>query len=157
MSPTAIFVDVVNLYHCIYKKYNNRRLDYQKYLETALKEDMLIKAVAYGTQTKDNMNNFIACLKHIGYITKFAEPIQRGNRKIILNPSVAMALDIVRISDKVKNVIIGSTSLEILPIIDWLNEKEISVKVVACGIPKLIRENVVQSIEIPEDLLEAQK
>ena len=61
-------------------------------------------------------------------------------------------MDIVRCLDKLDVVVIGSSSTELVPLVQYIVERGIKCHVVACGIPKELRAIATEFVEIPAEL-----
>ena len=59
MKRIGVFVDVSNIYYCIGKKYEYRKLDYRKYLDFITDLGELVKVIAYGSQMSNEAAGFI--------------------------------------------------------------------------------------------------
>ena len=68
-----------------------------------------------------------------------------------------MAIDMVRNYETFDVIILGNSNRHMVPIIEYLQEKGCKVIVMACGIPRELRECCFKWIEITEDMLEAVK
>lgn len=147
----GVFVDVDNLYRMVRKKYEgkNKRLDYKKYLEKAVGEGTLYRAYAYGNQSKEEAQAFISCLKFLGYSPKYPDEIQRSS----FNWDVGLAMDVVRVIDKLDVVIIGSSDYDLLPLVQWIKEHGVQCNVFACNVGKQLKDACDNYIEITNDLL----
>lgn len=148
---TAVFVDVSNIYYCINKKFPGRKLDYEKYLDTVTSGHELVRASAYGSQVNEEAHGFITCLKKIGYQPTF-KSVGQSTRRI--NWDAAIAVDIIKLIDRVDRVVIGSASPDILPIVNWLKERGIVVEIVACGVNKELKQAATSWVDLEEDSLE---
>lgn len=161
MNSVGVFVDVGNLYHCVNKKFNGKKLDYKKYLEGVVPEgDILYRGMAYGVQVKDEAVKFISCLRHYGYEPKYRRPkTYRSGEKETLRRipwGVGISMDVVRIvsNNKLDVVVLGSSEPELIDLCEWVKERGVKCVVVSCGIPKEIREAADIWTEIPESFLE---
>ena len=155
MKKVAIFVDVSNLYYCIGKRYEARKLDYRKYLDLCQTDfGEVYQAYAYGSYSGDKANSFISFLKKINFTCKFKE---RGEDKYRANWNAAIAVDVVNIVDRVDTVILGSADPNLLPVIEWAKAKGVSVIIIASNINHILKQACNQFIEIPEELLEDEK
>lgn len=161
MRSIGVFVDVGNLYHCVNKKFEGRKLDYKKYLENVITDDdILYRAIAYGIQVKDEANKFISCLKHYGFEAKYRRPkIHKVDDKEVIRRipwGVGIALDVVRIvsNNKLDVVVIGSSEPELVDLVEWVKERGVKCVVASCGIPREIREASDSWIELSENFLE---
>lgn len=161
MKHVGVFVNVANLYTGLGKKYPGRKLDYRKYRDKVAEGDVLARAVAYGLKKDTEADRFISSLKHIGYDTRyrnfrrFEDKQETGEtvvnyRRVDLN--LIMSLDIVRCIDRLHKIVLGTSDPEIVPLIEWIKEKGVEVKVVSIHVSRDIR-NITTCEEITEDLL----
>lgn len=151
----GVFLDVNNLYYCIGKQYNRRKLDYEKYLNFLRDLGELQTAIAYGTQVNNQARGFIHCLRQTGFQTKFKSIRSTGERQP--NWDVGIVIDVVNMADRLDLVVLGSSNRELAPVVAWCMDRGIDVIVVACGIPKELKNKATSFIEIPESLLEDQE
>lgn len=151
----GVFLDVNNLYYCLNKQYNRRKLDYEKYLEFLQDLGELQTAIAYGTQVNNQARGFIHCLRQTGYQTKFKTIRNTNDRQ----PSwdVGITIDVVNMADRLDLVVIGSANRDLLPVVAWCMDRGLDVIVVACGIAKELKQRATSFIEIPASLLEDQE
>lgn len=161
MKHVGVFVDVANLYKGLGKKFPGRKLDYRKYRDRVAEGDVLARAVAYGLMRDTEADRFIGSLKHIGYETKYRKfrrfEDKQENGEILVNYrrvdlNLIMALDVVRCVDRLHKIVLGTSDPEIVPLIEWIKEKGVEVKVVSIHVSRDIR-NIATCEEITEDLL----
>jgi uncharacterized LabA/DUF88 family protein len=157
----GVFVDTSNLYYCINKQYDGRKLDYKKYLEAVLINNTLYRAFAYGAQVADHALNFITYLRALGFETKYKEirykkQTEAEERREIerINWGVGITIDVIRLLDKVDVVIIGSADRDLVPLVEYIKSKGVKCNIVACNIPKDLRLSCDFYIEVDESLLE---
>lgn len=169
----GVFADVSNLYYCIGKKFSGRKLAYDKYLKQAVGTHELYRAFAYGAQLNDEAVNFITCLRHFGYDTKYKKPKQYVAPSVAPNcpkcgeilPAekreirkadwdVGIAMDVVRLIDRLDIVVIGSADGDLSPLVEWIKEKGRRCVVLACGISRDLKNVADHWTEIDEPLLE---
>lgn len=157
MKRIGVFVDVSNIYYCISKKYEHRKLDYKKYLEFLRDFGDLTKVIAYGSQMNNEAAGFIHCLQKIGFQTKF-KAVKTYNQEIDFKRKadwdVGIAMDIVTMINRFDMIILGSADGDLEPLVDWVTRRGVDVIVLACGISRDLKERATQYIEIPESLLE---
>lgn len=157
---TAFFADVSNLYYCIGKRHEGRKLDYKKLLDYIRESGDLQRATAYGTQIEDEAKSFITCLKKLGYDTKYRKTkvTEAEDKKTYRYTSwnVGIAIDVVRVIGRVDVIILGSADAELVPLAQWVKDQGVRVVVLACGISKELKEMSDQFIEIDETFLETQ-
>lgn len=145
-NNVALFADVSNLYHCVNKKYDRRKLDYEKLLVT---EGQIYRAYAYGVFLNDDTIKFINCLRHYGYETKFID-----NPRYRMDWNLTIAMDVARLIDRVDTIILCSTNINLPPLIDWIREKSVKVIIKACHIPAILKHCANAWVELDDTYLE---
>jgi len=160
MKRILVCMDVSNLYYCISKKFEGRRLDYSKYLDYVKELGDLQKMFAYGAQIGKEANAFIHCLRKLGFETKYKAPKVYRNEKTVRRKAdwdVGIAMDIVNavILKSVDMLILGTADGDLMPCVEWARARGIEVVVLACGISRELKKAATLFIEIPESLLEA--
>ena len=149
-NRVAVFVDVGNQFYCINKKWEGRKLNYEEYKKRATTFGNIVRAFAYGTQIEGAASKFISCLYHLGFEPQY-KTVEKNNW---YSWDVGMAMDMVRMCEKIDVAIIGNSSRTIAPAISYLREKGIRVIVVGCGISKEVKDACDQWVEITEEMLE---
>lgn len=160
MKRVGVFVDVSNLYYCIGKKFDHRKLDYRKYLEFVRDFGDLVKVIAYGSQMSNEAAGFIHCLNKIGFKTKFKAVKSYNNEQELRRKAdwdVGITMDVVRMVDRFDMIVLGTADGDLEPLVDWAIRRGVDVVVLACGISRDLKERATQYIEIPESLLEDPK
>lgn len=151
---TGLFVDTSNLYYCIGKHFDKKKLDYKKYLENITKSDKieLQRAIAYGSQIENTAGGFINCLKHIGFETKYRR-VKDGALRV--NWNVGITIDVIQMIEKLDLVILGSADGELIPLVEYITKRGVRCEILACGINKDLKTAATRFIEIGEELLES--
>lgn len=155
MKKVAVFVDVGNIYYCVGKKFEARKLDYRKYMEFSKSFGEVYQAYAYGSQVKDEAKNFILCLKQLGFMVKFREHDREEKRRV--NWGCGITVDIVNVVDRVDTVVLGSSDPDLLPVVEYIKSKGVGVIMIAAGIHKDLKKSCNQFVEVSEDMLEEVK
>lgn len=151
MSKIGVFVDVASCYYNINKKWPNRKLNYEIYLDIAKKEGSeLSRAIAYGTHVEEGARKFISCLNLLGFEPKY----RTVERNQWYSWDVGMSIDMVRNHEKLDIIVIGNSNRNMAPVVEFLQEKGCKVIIISCGIPRELRECCFKWIEISEDMLE---
>ena len=151
MSRVGVFVDVASCYYNINKKWPGRKLNYEMYLEEAKKFGTEIgRAIAYGTQLEENARKFISCLSLLGYEPKY-KTVEKNQW---YSWDVGIVVDMIRNHEKLDTIVLGNCSRPMVPAIDYLQEKGCRVIIMACGIPRELREASFKWVEITENILE---
>ena len=153
----GVFVDVSNLYYCIGKKFDNRKLDYGAYLAYVKELGDVQIATAYGAQMRSEASGFIHCLKQLGFDPKYKVPKDYHNKESFRRKAdwdVGIAMDIVRLIERVDMIVLGTADGDLRPLVDWVKERGVEVIALACGISRELKDSVTKYIEIPESMLE---
>jgi uncharacterized LabA/DUF88 family protein len=154
----ALFVDIANLYYCVGKRFQNRKLDYAKLRDRVAEFGQMYRSFAYGVQMGEEANPFINCIRKLGYDTKYKKSkMTESNEKQVIRKAdwdVGMTLDVARVIDRVDTVVIGSADLDLIDLVRFIRDKGVRCIVFACGIPQELRDVADFYIEITEDLLE---
>ena len=153
----GIFCDVSNLYYCIATKYNNRKLDYNKYYNYIQDFGDIIMAFAYGAQIKGQASKFLYALKQIGFQPKYRSPKayhDNGTVRKKADCDLQIAVDIIENLDAIDLLVLGSADGDFKPIIKLAIKQNVKVLVIACKISKDLKDVADEFIEIPESLLE---
>lgn len=153
MSKVGIFVDVSNCFYNINKRWPDRKLNYDCYIKQALRTSGQVeasRAIAYGTQVEDTARKFISCLNILGFEPKY-KTIEKGQW---YSWDVGIAVDMIRNCENLDTIILGNSSRHMVPVVQFLQEKGVKVIVIACGIPRELRECCSKWVEIEEEMLE---
>lgn len=153
----GVFVDVSNIYYCIGKKFEKRKLDYRKYLAFVRDFGELVKVLAYGSQMNNEAAGFIHALQKIGFQTKFKAVKSYQDEAALRRKAdwdVGITMDIVNMIDRFDMIILGTADGDLEPVVKWAVNRGVDVIVFACGISKDLKSVATQFIEIPESLLE---
>lgn len=158
MSNAALFVDINNLYYCVARKFNGRKLDYKSYLENANALGSVSRAFAYGFQLDKEAVHFITCLRKIGYDTRYKAPriIGEDERKFKkMDWNVGICMDVVRMITRVDAIIIGSSDPELVPLVQWIKDQGVQAVIFSSIISKELKDHADKYHEISESILEA--
>lgn len=156
----GIFVDVSNLYYCIASKFNQRKLDYEKYYKYIGDFGHIKIAIAYGAQIKDQASKFLYALNSIGFDTKYRSPkafLDNGHVRKKADCDLQIAVDIMNYVKEIDLLILGSADGDFKPLLQMAKGENVGVIVIACTISKDLKDIADEFIEIPESLLEVQK
>ncbi len=212
-AKMGVFVDISNIYYCVGKRFS-RKVNYEKYLQTAVGANVVFRAYAYGAQYGTEANRFLDCLRTFGYTPRYKKPKEFDNpdykinleifdsafdalkiqgeipmpegtvvetnnqfqeaqlkqmkesmeavKKVLRGKKdirkadwdVGLAIDVVRIVDRVDQVVIGSADGDLAPLVEWVKEQGCRCIVFACNISRELRDVADEVIEIDEALLE---
>jgi len=104
----AVFVDVQNMYHSAKKTYG-RNLSYSRMLRACVRNRRLVRSMAYVIEREGiDQVSFTDHLRYCGFEVRRREVIERmdGSRKA--EWEIGMAMDMLRIADKVDSIIVVS-------------------------------------------------
>lgn len=130
----AVLIDVQNLYHSAKNLYNSR-VNFKEVLKTAEAGRQMIRAIAYVIRTESGEEKpFLEALTKIGIETKLKDlQIFPGGMKKA-DWDVGIAMDAVKLGNKVDAVILMSGDGDFVPLIEFLHEMHgLQVEVVAFG------------------------
>jgi uncharacterized LabA/DUF88 family protein len=150
IKRVAVFVDIGNQFFCINKKWPGRKLDYAKFLKKAETFGPVVRAFAFGTQVSNSAAKFIERLEFMGYEVQYKEL----NKHTWYCWDVGLAINTIRMHEKVDTIIIGSSNRTLVPIVKFLQEKGIRVVIAASGIGTDLRNACDRYIELSEAMLE---
>lgn len=143
----ALFIDTFDLYRRLKKKFDGK-LDYESILDHF--EPKL--AFAYG-MAGDGNRAFVGCLKKLEFTTRFKKSHNfRGI--IVCDWGVQLALDIAENYEEIDTAVLGTCSLQVLPIIRWLKARGIAVTILGVDVPQPLIDAADQVVEITEEMLE---
>ena len=158
MKRVGIFIDAGNIYYCVKKKFGDRKLNYQKYLDFVKDFGEVARALVYGSQMWDEAENFIDALEAIGYKTEFKRILKYKDEELTskrtIDWNVQITIDIFNILDRLDMIILGSSDRSLEPLIEWATQRGLDIIILACGVPRELRHCATKVIEIPESLLE---
>lgn len=165
MNIVLMVIDTSNIKFCLGKSFENGHMDYPKYKENALGEDSLIRGIAYGRSSENNVEHgFKHALQQLNFQTKFkpASKKRAGSGADVekwVPWNVQITIDVINAvnTGKIDKVIIGSSEPELVHLIEELASRSIPVTVYACGIPKSFKAAGATCIEITEDMLYSKK
>ena len=147
-----IFVDLGNMYYRVFKRFGQRKIDFQKYLafcQTHLEDAQVVQSRAYGTQRESEATPFIQRLQFMGW-----HPIYNVIGSYKGHSWVpGMTVDVMKIAANTDIVIIGSSDAGFLPVIEHLQNEGIQVLVIGAIVnPHMAK--TVECYEISEEELE---
>lgn len=150
MDKVGVFIDINDQFFRVNKKWEGKKLNYEKLYEAAKTYGQIIRAFAYGTQLKDNADKFISCLHHIGFEAKFREVEE--NKWYNWAPTITM--DMIRLSSMLDILILGASYPEIAPVAPYLKDKGKRIIILGCGISRELKYAAGEYVEINEEMLE---
>jgi uncharacterized LabA/DUF88 family protein len=158
----AVFLDLSDLYHRVNRKFG-RKINFAASMELFSSRGSVLVAHAYGIQRGNEASGFITCLQRLGFEPHFKYPeiIRCGDRELKRsNWGVGMTVDALSLFiEEHRNpehweVILGSGSNNMAPLVSYLTENGIRCVVFACSVGKELRHLATEVLEIDEGLLE---
>lgn len=149
----GVFVDVGNIYYCVDKKFEGRKLDYRKYLEHCRELGEVHQMFAYGNQAKDEAPGFVHFLQQIGFNTRFFE-LATDKPKRRADWNCGITVDVANVIQRLDLVIVGSANPDLEPLANWVRSQGCNIIFFAAGISQRLKNNCTRFIEITEEILE---
>ena len=141
----AVFVDVQNMYHSAKKTYG-RNLSYARMLRTCVRNRRLVRSIAYVLDREGvDQVSFFDHLRYCGFEVRKREVIERmdGSRKAEWELGIAM--DMLRIADKVDSIIIVSGNGVFADIVPVLQAR--GVKVECCAFKESMSDLLIRNVD----------
>lgn len=151
-----ILVDTVNLFYCTRKAYSGAQINYSKYLEYLENCYGEQDAFAYVARVDASAQKFIDCLRHIGYTVIVKEPryIRYGKEETFqTNWNVEITIKALQDVSENEPIIIGSNSVELLPLLKALKKMAPLVVVYAVGVPNSFSRLGINTQEISSKIM----
>ena len=129
----GVFIDTQNLYHSAKHLYK-ARVNFAKVLEEAVGGRVLVRAIAYVISTESGEEtNFFEALTKIGIETKVKDLQVFADGAKKADWDVGLAVDAIKLSDKLDTVIIASGDGDFVPLIEYLDMHGMQVEVISFG------------------------
>ncbi len=129
----AVFVDVQNMYYSARALYE-QKVDFGEILKEAVGDRQLIRAFAYVIRAdKEEEENFFDALRNRGYELRVKDLLQfyGGNQKG--DWDVGLAMDVVRMVDKVDAIVIVSGDGDFADLLQYAQSRGVHAEVMAFG------------------------
>jgi len=165
-----IAVDVSNLYYTVKKKFDGARVDYEKFKEFCSKYGEIYRALAFASQMQGAGDKFFECLKYLHYrvlikdVKEYpahmltcphcSKNFSEGTKRQKADWDVGIAIEIIKYTNRVDVVILGSADGDMVPLVKHLQDNGIRVVIVGCGINSELRELADDFCEIGPRFLE---
>jgi len=129
----GVFIDTQNLYHSAKHLYK-ARVNFAKVLEEAVGGRVLVRAIAYVISTESGEEtNFFEALTKIGIETKVKDLQVFADGAKKADWDVGLAVDAIKLADKLDTVIIASGDGDFVPLIEYLDMHGMQVEVISFG------------------------
>ena len=145
---SIMILDTGNLYFNINKRFNGKRINYDNILKKMEIEPKI--KIAYGAYRSENRNalSFITALNKLDFITKF----KVLTTEKYYEPLCDIVIDVYE-NMPLSTVVFGSSNLQLIPLIYKLKEKDVTVHIIGCNIPKAFHTVADNIIEINEEFI----
>ena len=158
MKDLLVVVDVYSINKAIQRDKSDTRLDYRAYLNHAKQDDILLRALAYGYNTRKEIVTFKDCLQRYGYQVYLRDIFQsqKNPHKIIYIPNhVRVALDVMEIihQGKVNKVVLGANDPNYIDLVQHLKSKGIEVEIFCNNVPNALRNAASTCRDFTDELL----
>lgn len=162
MQNVLLIVDTSNIKYCLDRTFGNGKMNYAKYREDAVGQDIVFASIAYGRNFGDIQWPFCKTLRCLGFEVKFKDgvPHKRGDTQgeKWVGWNVGITVDVMNAihnsAGKIDKVIIGSSEPELVHLVEYLRSRHMPVEIFACGIPRLLKDVATACRDIgPEYLL----
>ena len=153
----GIFIDVQNMWYAARQHYGiSARLDFDKLMQAAVGDRRLIRAYAYVIQTPEvDQSGFVTMLEQFSYQVKRKDLRRRSDGSAKGDWDMEMAIDMIRMADKVDVVILASGDGDFVSLIQLL--KELGPRVEVFSFPHNTARDLVEASDryqpIDESLL----
>lgn len=120
----SLFVDVQNMWYAARQQHGiAARLDFEKLIQAALGERRLIRAYAYLIQTPEvDQSGFVTMLEQFSYEVKRKDLRRRSDGSAKGDWDMEMAIDMIRMAEKVDVVILASGDGDFVSLVQLLKE-----------------------------------
>jgi len=141
---STLLIDTVSLYHCVKKRHSGGRIDYRKFVDEA--EDIwgpFKTQIAYVSAINDRSQDFMWALQQQGLFVKQKRPtVVYVNGKEFQKTvwDVELAIDAMEHANDKENMVICSSRLAILPLLQRLNKRTACTAIYASAIPRIFKE-----------------
>lgn len=120
----ALFIDVQNMWYAARQQHGiAARVDFEKLMQAAVNDRRLIRAYAYVIQTPEvDQSGFVTMLEQFSYEVKRKDLRRRSDGSAKGDWDMEMAIDMIRMAEKVDVVILASGDGDFVSLIQLLKE-----------------------------------
>lgn len=147
MRRVGIFIDVMNMYHCI----KDNKLDYRALYEYAKEYGIIQRAVAYGCQRDNEADGFLRQLKSIGYQINYTAPKMHNGTVVKANRDMDICLGIIDTLDHLDVIILCSSDGDFAPVLQRVKNQGIHTVVIGADISNDLSSIADSFIELSND------
>ena len=149
----GVFVDVQNMYYSARFMYNSK-VNFKEILKEAVKDRVLIRAIAYVIKTEDLKKEvFFEALEKFGFEIKSKDlQIFYGGAKKA-DWDVGMAVDAIKLAQKVDAIILATGDGDFIPLVEYVKSQGCQVEAITFGrsASSKLREVVDDFIDLDEN------
>lgn len=158
MARVAILLDISNLYYTLRRHREDRKLDFEKFLEFVADFGPTRFMIAYGSKRGEEADRFIQYLRGIGFEPKYKDVKEYVGESTIrkANWDVGIAMDVVERIDDYDTLILGTADGDMAPVVQWATQQGKRVIIFGCRISRELQA-IATCIEIPDSMLEAKR
>ncbi|MFW9874533.1 MAG: NYN domain-containing protein [Candidatus Thorarchaeota archaeon] len=150
----SVYFDVSDLYYKV-KKFHNKKVNYKevmKYLSSQFGE--IYKAEAFGCQTDNEAQSFIAHLKSADITVKYRRPkVYHVGDHEVKSCNWNVDITISAICSDSDTFIFCTSNQDLIPLYRHLQNMQKKVIVIGCGVPDSVKYVVDVCIPIPEECM----
>ncbi len=148
----VVLIDTQNMYHSAKHLYG-AHLHFAKLVETVVDDRLLTRAIAYVAASKTGEEKgFFGALTASGIELKSKDVIEFSSGERKADWDVGIAIDAVKLADKVDSIILVSGDGDFLPLVEYLQNNGVLVEVAAFSesTSKQLKEAVDDYFDISE-------
>jgi uncharacterized LabA/DUF88 family protein len=129
----GVFIDTANLYHSAKHLYK-ARVNFANVLKEAVGDRLLVRAIAYVVRTESGDESaFFDALTKMGIETKVKDLQVFADGAKKADWDVGLAIDAVKLAEKLDTVVIASGDGDYIPLIHYLQNGGCQVEVISFG------------------------
>src|SRR5437016_1449988 len=135
----GLFVDLKNLYYNVNKNWAGKRVNYELIQKQAISFHMnyeIYRAIAFGTEIKNEAGPFKNYLEAIGYEIQYRRSKYLDTNGLYQRASwdSGITLAIMSMAPRLDIVVLASNNEDFIPVLNWCVFQGLKVHIFACGI-----------------------
>jgi len=162
VKNVLLIVDTQNIGNNVKHKFGpDAKLDYAAYVNKSVGDDILFKAIAYGSHFNRRAAKFISLLRNCGFDPRFKELHAKKDREsgeetpVYIDSTVDIVIDVMELVNlgKVDRVILGTSDPQFIRLITEVKRKGVDIEVHSCRTPMQLREASTKHVELTDEYL----
>lgn len=155
-----VAVDISNLFHCVGKRFNGRRLDYSKLLKVVVGPKDKFRALAFGSEMPQNsMADFKYALQQLGFELRFMTPKVypgkgQGREVRKADWDVGITVEIIENINEFDTLILVSADGDMADCVRYVQRRGKRCVIYGSGISRDLKAIANEWTEVHEGLLE---